>query len=70
MLGLALFPNNSFCKKRDGYMYYLFEEDYFLLLEADKRLKDNKITIPMNVILKNLGISEDEINNIEDVDIE
>jgi len=56
LLGLALFPNNPFCKKRDGYMCYLFEEDYFLLLEADKRLKDNKITISMDVILKNFRI--------------
>ena len=48
------------------------EEDYLLLLEANKRLEDNgdKKTIPMSIVLKNLGISDDEIDKIEDVDIE
>lgn len=48
------------------------EEDYLLLLEANKRLEDNgdKNTIPMSIVLKNLGIDNDEIDKIEDVDIE
>ena len=60
----------DFCKKKDEYMYKVFEEDDSLLLEANKRLKNNKRTIPIDVILKNLGISEDEINSIKNVDIE
>ena len=49
-----------------------FQEDYFLLLEAKKRLEDskNKTTISMDMVLKNLGISEDEINDLGDVNIE
>lgn len=48
------------------------EEDYFLLLEADKRMKDNgnKETISFNSVMSNLGISEDELIDVEDVDIE
>lgn len=48
------------------------EEDYFLLLEANKRIEDNgnRGTIPMDTVLENLGISEDEIAGMEDVDIE
>ena len=60
----------DFCKKKDEYMYEVFEEDDSLLLEANKRLKNNKRTIPIDVILKNLGISEDEINSIKNLDIE
>ena len=39
------------------------EEDYFLLLEANKRLEDNgdKKTVPIDTVLKDLGISEDEL---------
>lgn len=48
------------------------EEDYFLLLEANKRMEDNgnKQTIPLDSVMCKLGISEDEIFNMEDVDIE
>lgn len=48
------------------------EEDYFLLLEADKRMKGNgnKETISFNSVMSNLGISEDELLDMEDVDIE
>lgn len=48
------------------------EEDYFLLLEANKRMEDNKNnkTISFDSIMSNLGISEDEILGMEDVEIE
>lgn len=48
------------------------EEDYFLLLEADKRMQDNgnNKTISFNSVMSNLGISEDELMDVEDVDIE
>lgn len=48
------------------------EEDYYLLLEANKRIKENgdKKTIPITDVLINLGIDKDEIMNTEDIDIE
>ena len=48
------------------------EEDYFLLLEADKRMADNgnNKTISFDSVMSNLGISEDDLLDTEDVDIE
>ena len=48
------------------------EEDYFLLLEANKRMEDNgnNKTLSLNSVMSNLGISEDELLDTEDVDIE
>ena len=48
------------------------EEDYFLLLEANKRMEDNKNnkTISFDSVMSNLGINEDELLDTEDVDIE
>ena len=48
------------------------EEDYMLLLEANNRLEanGNKPTVSMEKVLEDLGISEEEIINIGDVDIE
>ena len=48
------------------------EEDYFLLLEANKRIEDNENnkTISFDSVMSNLGISEDELLDAEDVDIE
>ena len=48
------------------------EEDYFLLLEANKRMEENgdKKTISFDSVMSNLGISEDELLDTEDVDIE
>ena len=47
------------------------EEDYFLLLEANKRIEDgNNQTISFDSVMNNLGISEDELLDTEDVDIE
>lgn len=48
------------------------EEDYFLLLEANKRMEDNgnKETISFDSVMNNLGISEAELLDAEDVDIE
>lgn len=47
------------------------EEDYFLLLEANKRLDDgNNKTLSFDSVMSNLGISEDELLDTEDVDIE
>ena len=48
------------------------EEDYFLLLEANKRMEDNgnNKTISFDSVMSNLGISEDELLNTEDADIE
>lgn len=48
------------------------EEDYFLLLEANKRMEDNgdNKTLSIDSVMSNLGISEDELLDTEDVDIE
>ena len=48
------------------------EEDYFLLLEANKRLEDNGYnkTISFDSVMSNLGINEDELLDTEDIDIE
>ena len=48
------------------------EEDYFLLLEANKRMEDNgnNKTISFDSVMDNLGISEDELSDMEDVVIE
>ena len=48
------------------------EEDYFLLLEANKRIEDNgnDKTISFDSVMSNLGISENELLDTEDVDIE
>ena len=48
------------------------EENYFLLLEANKRMEDkgNHKTLSFDSVMSNLGISEDELLDTEDVDIE
>lgn len=48
------------------------EEDYYLLIEANKRLEENaeKKSISFDEVLKNLGISEEELEDTEDVNIE
>ena len=48
------------------------EEDYFLLLEANKRMEGNgnNKTLSFDSVMSNLGISEDELLNTEDADIE
>ena len=48
------------------------EEDYFLLLEANKRMEDNgnSKTLSFDSVMCNLVISEDELRDTEDVDIE
>ena len=48
------------------------EEDYFLLLEANKRMEDNGNikTLSFDSVMSNLGISEDELLDTEDVGIE
>lgn len=48
------------------------EEDYFLLLEANKRMEDNgdNKTLSFDSVMGDLGISEDELLDTEDVDIE
>lgn len=48
------------------------EEDYFLLLEANRRMEDNgnNKTVSFDSVMSNLGISEDELLGAEDVSIE
>ncbi len=48
------------------------EEDYLLLLEANRRLEANadKPAIPFKDVLTNLGISEEELDETEEVEIE
>lgn len=48
------------------------EEDYFLLLEANKRMEDNgnSETISFDSLMNHLGIGEDELLDTEDVDLE
>lgn len=44
-------------------------ENYFLLLESASRLKDNSDIITHEDLLKELGISEEDLSNVK-VDIE
>ena len=48
------------------------EEDYYLLLEANRRLEadGNNKTVSLETVMNELGISEDELLDAEDVDIE
>lgn len=48
------------------------EEDYFLLLEADKRLEEShgKSTFSFDEVMNDFGISETELEETEDVQIE
>lgn len=48
------------------------EEDYALLLEATQRLSesDNDSTLSFDTVMSNLGISEEDLNDVEDVVIE
>nr|WP_307990912.1 type II toxin-antitoxin system Phd/YefM family antitoxin [uncultured Niameybacter sp.] len=48
------------------------EEDYALLLEATQRLADstNESTLSFDTVMSNLGISEKELNDAEDIIIE
>jgi len=48
------------------------EEDYLLLLEANRRLTEHadKKTIPMSTVMNRLGISDMELEDTEDIDIE
>ena len=48
------------------------EEDYLLLLEANKRIEDNgnNKTISIDSVMSHLGISEDELLDTEETDIE
>lgn len=48
------------------------EEDYFLLLEANRRIEENgdKETISMNNLMHNLGVNEEELTDMEDIEIE
>ena len=48
------------------------EEDYYLLLEANKQIEENgdNKTISIDSVMNNLGISKEELIDAEDVDIE
>lgn len=48
------------------------EENYTLLLEATSRLETNgnKPGIPMETVMEDLGITADELEQLENVDIE
>mgnify|MGYP002622703293 FL=1 len=48
------------------------EEDYYLLLEATKRIERNgtKAPISFDKVMADLGITEEELTETEDVDIE
>lgn len=48
------------------------EEDYALLLEANERIErnSNNKTVSYAQVLKNAGISEEELDKVEDVEIE
>ena len=43
------------------------EEDYMLLLEATERLAKGSAATPLNDVMKELGISQEEIDAAEDV---
>lgn len=48
------------------------KEDYLLLQEANKRMKENsaKATLLFEAVMKDLAVSEEEIADVEDVNIE
>ena len=48
------------------------EEDYFLLLEANRRIeeKGDKKTVSLDSVMDHLGISKEELLDAEDADIE
>lgn len=48
------------------------EEDYFLLLEANRRIEENgdKKTVSLDSVMDHLGISKEELLDAEDTDIE
>ena len=48
------------------------EEDYFLLLEANRRIEENgdKKTVSLDSVMDHLGISKEELMDAEDADIE
>ena len=48
------------------------EEDYFLLLEANRRIEENgdKKTVSLDSVMDHLGISKEELLDAEDADIE
>lgn len=48
------------------------EADYFLLLEANRRMEENgdKETISIDSVMNHLGIREEELMDAEDIDIE
>ena len=48
------------------------EENYFLLLEANRRIEENgdKKTVSLDSVMDHLGISKEELLEAEDVDIE
>ena len=48
------------------------EEDYLLLIEANKRLAENKNTktLPLDTVLENLNINHKELSETEDTALE
>ena len=48
------------------------EQDYFLLLEANRRIEENgdKKTVSLDSVMDHLGISKEELLDAEDADIE
>ena len=48
------------------------EEDYFLLLEANRRIEENgdKKTVSLDSVMDHFGISKEELLDAEDADIE
>ena len=51
-----------------GYAKQSEEEDNVLLLEATRRLANNreKATIPMETVMRHLGITEEDIENAQE----
>ncbi|WP_448861886.1 type II toxin-antitoxin system Phd/YefM family antitoxin [Dorea sp.] len=46
------------------------EEDYYLLLEANRRLEENQTKVSMESVMENLGIDEVDLDDMEDIEIE
>lgn len=46
------------------------EEDYYLLLEANRRLEENQTKVSMESVMENLGIDEADLDDMEDIEIE
>ncbi|MDO4648632.1 MAG: type II toxin-antitoxin system Phd/YefM family antitoxin [Eubacteriales bacterium] len=65
-------PTGYILSPKEYERYTELEENYILLSEAYERLlaNENKPGIPMETVMANLGITQEELDTLEDVEIE